>query len=271
MAETDNNINHESTGKGSTGAGGHGVQLVIPAINGYRDLANDLVEKVVSTTNLKSAFKAVKRNKGAPGIDKQTISQVEVKLGAIIEELQATIPKGQYKPLPVREATIPKGNGKTRLLGIPTVIDRMVQQALVQILSPIIDPHFSDSSFGFRPKKSAVQAVSLAKKFVQDERKWVVDIDIEAFFDNVNHDILMSRLAQYIADKKILKLVRKYLQAGMMRNGVCIKKEQGTPQGGPLSPLLSNIMLHDLDLELSRRRLKFVRYADDCVPRARRR
>ena len=150
------------------------------------------------------------------------------------------------------------------MLGIPTVIDRMVQQAIVQVLSPLFDPHFSDNSYGFRPKRSAQGAISKAKEFVKSGKSWVVDMDIEAFFDNVNHDILMSLIARSISDKKLLKLIRSFLNAGMMQNGLMSKRDLGTPQGGPLSPLLSNILLHELDRELHLRKHSFVRYADDC-------
>ena len=195
---------------------------------------------------------------------KELSQDVQESLDEIIEELQSSILKGKYVPSCVRGVHIPKQNGKTRLLGIPTVIDRMVQQAIVQILSPLFDPHFSDNSYGFRPKRSAAGAINKAKSFVREGKSWVVDMDLEAFFDNVNHDILMSRIAHSISDKRLLKLIRSFLNAGMMQNGLVSKRDQGTPQGGPLSPLLSNILLHELDRELHSRAHSFVRYADDC-------
>ena len=264
MAENDIYIDHGSNGNGGTEAVDLKVHKVTPAFKIPHDLAKDLIEKVVHTANLKSAFRAVKRNKGAPGIDKRTISDVEAILDDIIKELQSSIIDGKYTPSSVRGVQIPKANGKTRLLGIPTVIDRMVQQAIVQILSPIFDPHFSDNSYGFRPKRSASGAISKAKSYVKSGKSWVVDMDLEAFFDNVNHDILMSMIAHSISDKKLLKLIRSFLNAGMMQNGLVSKRDVGTPQGGPLSPLLSNILLHELDRELHLRDHSFVRYADDC-------
>ena len=264
MAANDTYIDHGSNSDSSTEAVDLKVHKVTPAFKIPHDLAKDLIEKVVHTTNLKSAFRAVKRNKGAPGIDKRTISDVEAVLDDIIKELQSSIIDGKYAPSSVRGVQIPKVNGKTRLLGIPTVIDRMVQQAIVQILSPIFDPHFSDNSYGFRPKRSASGAISKAKSYVKSGKSWVVDMDLEAFFDNVNHDILMSMIAHSISDKKLLKLIRSFLNAGMMQNGSVSKRDVGTPQGGPLSPLLSNILLHELDRELHWRDHSFVRYADDC-------
>ena len=264
MVAKDSNIIHGSNGEGSTGAVDHEVHRVTSAVRIPQDLAKDVIEDVAKTTNLKSAFKAVKRNKGAPGIDKRTISDVEAILDDIIKDLQSSIIDGKYTPSSVRGVQIPKANGKTRLLGIPTVIDRMVQQAIVQILSPIFDPHFSDNSYGFRPQRSASGAISKAKSYVKSGKSWVVDMDLEAFFDNVNHDILMSMIAHSISDKKLLKLIRSFLNAGMMQNGLVSKRAVGTPQGGPLSPLLSNILLHELDRELHLRDHSFVRYADDC-------
>lgn len=264
MAENDNIINHGYNGESSTEAVESEVHQVQIATNLPQNLAKELMSKVASLANLKTAFKAVKRNKGAPGIDKRTISEVETSINEIITELHYALLNGTYLPSPVRGVEIPKSNGKTRQLGIPTVVDRIVQQAISQILSPIFEPYFSNQSFGFRPKRSAQMAIASAKDFVKQGKEWVVDIDISKFFDNVNHDIIMSKLANSISDKKLLKLIRKFLTAGMMLDGLCSKKGQGTPQGSPLSPLLSNIMLHDLDKELHYRGHAFVRYADDC-------
>ena len=262
MAENDDDIYHAPNGKGGTGANGDEVYPILPAINISQNLTKELTLRIVEKTNLKRAFLAVKRNKGVPGIDKITISDVEKDLDNVIEKLQISLTKGQYQPLPTKGVLIPKQNG-SRQLAIPTVVDRLVQQAIAQVLSPLYDPQFSNFSFGFRPGRSAEQAIAVAKSFVENDRTWAVDIDIEAFFDNVNHDMLMSKLAQNISDKRLLKLIRSFLNAGIMQNGLCVKKDKGTPQGGPLSPLLSNILLHDLDRELSKRRHRFVRYADD--------
>lgn len=229
-----------------------------------QNLAKDLMTKVASGDNLKRAFKLVKKNKGAAGVDRISIKEVELTLNTLIEEIGNELKRGRYRPLPVRHAEIPKPDGNIRVLGIPTVIDRMVQQAIAQVLSPMIDPTFSDSSFGFRPDRSAKDAISKASSFVAQGKVWCVDIDLEQFFDQVNHDKLMHLVSLHIQDKSLLRLIRRFLTAGVMQNGVCIEKARGTPQGGPLSPLLSNILLHQLDLELERRGHAFCRYADDC-------
>ena len=259
-------INHGPNGEGSTESVGYEVQQTFSAVRGSSDFSSNqnLMGQIASMGNLKIAFKRVKRNKGAPGIDRVTISTFEQNLDANIEDIAAKLLSMQFKPLPVRGVNIPKPDGDKRLLGIPVVADRIVQQAIAQVLSPMIDPTFSESSYGFRPKRSAVMALKQAKEHVADGRKWVVDIDIEKFFDRVNHDVLMDRIAKRTQDKRLLKLIRKFLTAGLMQNGVCSKREEGTPQGGPLSPLLSNILLDDLDKELERRGHKFCRYADDC-------
>jgi RNA-directed DNA polymerase len=179
-------------------------------------------------------------------------------------QIKADLLKGAYQPQAVRCVEIPKPQGGVRQLGIPTVVDRLIQQALHQVISPLFEPNFSESSYGFRPGRSAQQAVSDAREYVAEGRRWVVDLDLEKFFDRVNHDILMSRLARRISDKRVLSLIRRYLQAGMMTGGIVSQRTEGTPQGGPLSPLLSNVLLDELDKELERRGHKFCRYADDC-------
>lgn len=223
-----------------------------------------LMEKVVAKENLDRARKRVIGNNGAAGVDQMKAKELQNWLNNNQDELIKLLLAGTYEPTPVRRVDIPKPKGGTRQLGIPTVVDRFVQQATLQVLTPIFDPLFSESSYGFRPGRSTHQALIKAKEYVEEGRETVVDIDLEKFFDNVNHDILMSRIARIIDDKEILRIIRKFLQAGIMHNGVCILQEKGTPQGGPLSPLLANIMLDDLDKELERRGHKFCRYADDC-------
>jgi group II intron reverse transcriptase/maturase len=225
----------------------------------------DLLEVMLTRENLVRAWKRVKANKGAAGIDGRSIAETWEWLKAdgwtITREQLRT---GTYQPQPVRPAEIPKPNGGKRELGIPTVLDRLIQQAMLQVLTPLFDPHFSDSSYGFRPKRSAHDALREAKKYVEQGGGWVVDIDLEKFFDRVNHDKLMTRVARRVQDSRMLRLIRSYLEAGVMRNGVCVRREDGTPQGGPLSPLLANIMLDDLDRFLEERGHRFCRYADDC-------
>jgi len=225
----------------------------------------DLLEAMLTRENLTQAWKRVKANKGAAGIDGRSIAETWEWLKAdgwaiTREQLRA----GTYQPQPVRPAEIPKPNGGKRELGIPTVLDRLIQQAMLQVLMPLFDPQFSDSSYGFRPKRSAHDALRQAKKYVEEGRGWVVDIDLESFFDRVNHDKLMTRVARGVQDSRMLRLIRSYLEAGVMRNGICVRSEDGTPQGGPLSPLLANIMLDDLDRFLEKRGHRFCRYADDC-------
>lgn len=225
---------------------------------------DNLMNAVVDAGNLNKAYQRVATNKGAAGTDGMATQELKGWLQRNKEQLIKELLDGTYQPNPVRRVTIPKPNGGIRKLGIPTVVDRLVQQALLQVLTPLIDPTFSESSYGFRPNRSAHQALLKAREYVADGREIVVDIDLDKFFDRVNHDILMSRIVRHIKDKQVLKLIRKYLQAGVMENGVCVSTQEGTPQGGPLSPLLSNIMLDDLDKELERRGHSFTRYADDC-------
>lgn len=223
-----------------------------------------LLETILSRNNLITALKRVEANKGAPGIDGVPTEQLRDDIRKHWKSIKRQLLEGTYKPAPVRRVEIPKPNGGVRLLGIPTVMDRFIQQAILQVLTPIFDPHFSPYSYGFRPKRRAHDAVRQAQKYIQEGYRYVVDIDLEKFFDRVNHDILMSRVARKVEDKRVLKLIRAYLKAGVMLEGVRVRSEEGTPQGGPLSPLLANILLDDLDKELEKRGLKFCRYADDC-------
>jgi group II intron reverse transcriptase/maturase len=225
---------------------------------------DNLMEKAVERSNLKKALERVESNKGAAGIDEMQTSELRQFLKANWENIKQELLDGTYKPAPVRRVEIPKQDGGVRLLGIPTVLDRFIQQAIQQVLTPIFEPTFSEFSYGFRPGKSARQAVRQAQRYIRSGRRIVVDIDLEKFFDRVNHDLLMSKLMKQVKDKRIHKIIRRYLQAGVMLNGCCVATEEGTPQGGPISPLLANIMLKDLDQELTNRGHAFVRYADDC-------
>jgi RNA-directed DNA polymerase len=223
------------------------------------------MDAVVERKNMVAALRRVERNKGAPGIDGMTVGELRPYLREHWPRIKEELRGGRYRPSAVREVMIPKPGGKgMRKLGIPTVVDRLIQQALHQVMSPIFDGNFSDHSYGFRPGRSAHQAVLQARAYAADGRRWVVDMDLEKFFDRVNHDILMSRVARRIGDRRVLRLVRRYLQAGVMVGGITSPRQEGTPQGGPLSPLLSNILLDELDQELKRRGHAFCRYADDC-------
>lgn len=223
-----------------------------------------LMEQICEVANLNQAYKKVKANKGAPGVDKMSVDAVAAYVRSHREEFLGALLDGSYQPNLVRGVQIPKTDRSMRQLGIPTVLDRIVQQAILQVLEPIFEPMFSASSYGFRPGRSALMALSQAKKYVESGLTYVVDMDLEKFFDRVNHDILMSRLSRHIGDKRLLRIIRGYLTAGLLQDGMCMKREMGTPQGGPLSPLLSNILLDELDKELEKRGHKFCRYADDC-------
>jgi len=219
---------------------------------------------VFARENLQTALKRVESNRGAAGIDGMETNELRGYLKGHWLEVREALESGQYRPSPVRRVEIPKPDGGVRQLGIPRVLDRFIQQAIAQALTPQFEAVFSPHSYGFRPGRSAHQAVQQAQEYIQAGYEYVADIDIEKFFDRVNHDMLMARVARVVKDKRVLKLIRAYLESGVMINGVVLETGDGTPQGGPLSPLLSNVMLHDLDQELEKRGHKFVRYADDC-------
>jgi len=230
-----------------------------------RPKAEGLLEEVLRRENLKQALARVRSNRGAPGVDGMTVDDLTPHLKENWPRIREEFLGGTYTPQAVRRIAIPKPDGKgVRMLGIPTVLDRFVQQAILQVLTPVFDPHFSESSYGFRPGRGCHDAVRAAQGHVESGYRYVVDIDLEKFFDRVNHDVLMARVARRVGDKRLLNLIRRYLEAGIMIEGVVSPREEGTPQGGPLSPLLSNILLDDLDKELERRGHRFCRYADDC-------
>lgn len=222
-----------------------------------------LMEKALERPNLLQALKRVQQNRGSPGSDGMTVDELPDHLRANWPTLREQLLTGRYQPQPVRRCEIPKPDGGKRELGIPTVLDRFVQQALLQVLQPLFDGSFSQHSHGFRPGRRAHDAICEARRYVQSGRRWVVDVDLERFFDRVNHDVLMSRLACRITDKRVLGLIRRYLTAGVLADGLMVERHEGTPQGGPLSPLLANVLLDEVDQELERRGHTFVRYADD--------
>jgi len=236
------------------------------ACNEYaRDGSAKLMEEVCARENLMTAYKRVVSNGGAPGVDGMTVEDLMPWCRDHWARTREQLLSDTYEPQPVRRVEIPKPGGKgKRMLGIPTVLDRLIQQALLQVLTPIFDPTFSDDSYGFRPGRSAHDAVKRAREHMALSHRWVVDLDLEKFFDRVNHDVLMARVVRRVKDKRVLRLIRRYLRAGMMESGVVSPRREGTPQGGPLSPLLSNILLDELDRELERRGHRFARYADDC-------
>ncbi|WP_261467603.1 group II intron reverse transcriptase/maturase, partial [Serratia fonticola] len=245
--------------------GSQGAETVqAPTTRESPSSAEWLMEAICEPVNLKQALKRVKANKGAAGSDGMSVSDLPDYLKRHWPELKAQLLSGSYCPSPVRRVSIPKPGGGERLLGIPTVVDRFIQQAVMQELQRQWDASFSDNSYGFRPGRSAHQAVKQAQDYIGSGYHWVVDLDLEKFFDLVNHDVLMSRIAKRVTDKRVLSLIRQFLNAGVMEAGLVRPVTEGTPQGGPLSPLLSNVLLDDFDKELEKRGLKFVRYADDC-------
>ena len=230
-----------------------------------KTVTNELLEKILSKDNLNLEYKRVKANKGASGIDNMQVDELLQYLKENGDQLKEDIRKGKYNPKAVRRVEIPKADGSKRKLGIPTVVDRVIQQAIAQQLSKIYEPIFSENSYGFRPNRSCHDAILKAKEIMNKGYKWVVDLDLEKFFDTVNQDLLISIIRKTVNEDKVVSLIRKYLQAGVLVNGVFENTEKGTPQGGNISPILSNIMLNELDKELEKRGLQFVRYADDCV------
>jgi RNA-directed DNA polymerase len=235
------------------------------AANGNGRSGTDrLMEEVVERANARKALKRVRQNKGSPGSDGMTVEELPAYLAQHWVELRAQLLGGTYQPAPVRRQAIPKAGGGVRELGIPTVLDRFVQQAILQVLQPRFDPTFSQHSHGFRPGRRAHDAVCAAQRYIQEGRRWVVDVDLEKFFDRVNHDVLMARLRKRVEDQRLLGLIRRYLEAGVMAHGVVVERHEGTPQGGPLSPILANVLLDEVDRELEKRGHAFARYADDC-------
>jgi RNA-directed DNA polymerase len=253
----------ESSGRNSRGYGVGASNVTARRASDCRD-GEELMEAVVERGNMTAAYKRVVGNKGIAGADGMTVNELKPYLHEHWERIKSELLEDRYTPQPVKEVEIPKPDGGVRKLGIPVVVDRMIGQGLYQVMEPMFAPEFSEHSYGFMRGRSAHQAVEKARKYVAEGHRWVVDLDIEKFFDRVNHDILMSRIARKVKDKRVLRLIRRYLQAGIMRDGLETARSEGTPQGSPLSPLLSNIMLDDLDKELERRGHTFVRYADDC-------
>ena len=250
--------------RGEAPTGKRGEEAPTAVHGNERSGASDLMEKASERQNLQAALKRVKKNKGSPGIDGMTVDELSGHLREHWPRLRERLLAGTYQPAPVKQQQIPKASGGVRKLGIPTVLDRFIQQALLQVLQPMLDPGFSQHSHGFRPGHRAHDAVVEAQRYIQGGRKWVVDVDLEQFFDRVNHDVLMGRLAKRIGDRRVLGLIRRYLEAGVLVNGLATERHEGTPQGGPLSPLLANVLLDEVDKELEKREHTFVRYADDC-------
>jgi RNA-directed DNA polymerase len=255
---------HDQGGEARSLSARHEEPQAPTALDPARALTVNLMEEVTDRDNLNRAYRRVVANKGAAGVDGLTVGDLKTWIAAHKDEFIASLLDGSFQPQPVRGVQIPKAGGGVRQLGIPTVVDRLVQQAILQVLEKLLDPAFSASSFGFRPERGAIDALAQARRYVAEGRTIVVDLDLEKFFDRVNHDILMSRLARHVGDKRLLKIIRRFLEAGMMQAGMNVERYEGTPQGGPLSPLLANLLLDDLDRELERRGHAFCRYADDC-------
>jgi group II intron reverse transcriptase/maturase len=262
---------HQKSAQAELGLGGRGEAPRTQPSGESRPAASEdersgdghLMEAVVERSNVVRALKRVKQNKGSPGVDGMTVDELPAHLTSNWEAIRAQLLDGTYRPKPVREVEIPKSGGGARKLGIPTALDRCIQQSILQVLQPMFDPTFSPHSHGFRPGRRAHDAVCEAQRYIQSGKRVVVDVDLEQFFDRVNHDVLMGRLEKRISDKRMLGLIRRYLEAGIMANGVVMERYKGTPQGGPLSPLLANVLLDEVDKELEKRGLSFVRYADD--------
>jgi RNA-directed DNA polymerase len=252
----------EPRGEAPTGKRSGEARSTVPSTE--RSGLADLMEQIVERGNLVRALKRVRANQGSPGVDGVTVDELPDYLRKHWLAAREQLLTGRYQPSAVKRVEIPKPGGGVRQLGIPTVLDRFIQQAVLQVLQPRIDPTFSEHSYGFRPGRSAHQAVCQAQRYVQGGQRWVVDVDLEKFFDRVHHDLLMGRVAKHVADARVLMLIRRYLEAGIMVEGVVRERHEGTPQGSPLSPLLANVLLDDVDKELERRGHQFVRYADDC-------
>jgi RNA-directed DNA polymerase len=251
-------------GRGETPTIGRSEEAPTATHEDERSGTSGLMELVLERQNLQAALKRVRKNKGSPGTDGMTVDELPDHLRAHWSVLREHLLSGTYRPSMVNQQLIPKGNGEMRKLGIPTVLDRFIQQALLQVLQPMFDPRFSEHSYGFRPRRRAHDAVVQAQRYVQEGRRIVVDVDLEQFFDRVNHDVLMGRMAKRVGDRRVLGLIRRYLEAGILAQGIATERHEGTPQGGPLSPLLANVLLDEVDKELEKRGHAFVRYADDC-------
>ena len=254
----------EGRGEAPRASGGGSESLAAKRMDESQASTAFLMEEVCRRENLKAALKQVKANQGSPGIDGMTVNELPGYLKTHWPEIRVKLLSGTYEPKPVKRVEIPKPGGGVRKLGIPCVLDRFIQQSVLRVLQPRWDPTFSEHSYGFRPERSCHQAIARAQGYVREGYKIVVDLDLEKFFDRVNHDILMGRIAKRVSDKRLLKLIRAFLRSGVLEGGLVSPTEEGTPQGGPLSPLLSNLMLDDLDRELEKRGHRFVRYADDC-------
>lgn len=263
-AEVHASAAHTGEGRRNRPGPGAGAEAGSVAVGQTKPEALRLMEAVVERSNMLCAYERVVANEGAPGVDGLTVAELKPWLKTHWAKVRQALLAGEYMPAAVRKVDIPKPQGGVRTLGIPTVVDRLIQHALHQVLQPLFEPEFSESSYGFRPGRNAQQAVETARSYVAEGKRWVVDLDLEKFFDRVNHDVLMARVARRVKDKRVLKLIRRYLEAGLMEGGVASARTEGTPQGGPLSPLLSNILLTDLDRELEKRGHRFCRYADDC-------